>query len=76
MVHMVVSLAFFGLAYVNYFQPSPLCTVQGPIGFLSSMWLMYLLMGVAHTTLWLPSLRRGGDCCDCSSDPSPSISNK
>lgn len=76
MVHMIVSLVFLGLAYVNYFQPSPLCTVPGPYGFLSSMWLMYLLMGIAHSTLWLSVFKRGADCCDCSSEPSPSMQGK
>jgi hypothetical protein len=73
---MIVSVVFLGLAYINFLQPSPLCTVPGPLGFLSSMWLMYLLMGVAHLMLGWSSLKKSGDCCDCPSEPSPSISSK
>jgi hypothetical protein len=45
---------FLALAIIGYLQPSPLCTIPGPYGFLTSMWFMYLVMGAAHSAPWLP----------------------
>jgi hypothetical protein len=69
-MHVIVSLVFLAMAYFNYLQPSPLCTVPGPLGFLSSMWFMYVLMAFAHGGVWLALLRKGISC-DCSGEPDP-----
>ena len=73
-MHMIATLVFLALAYFNYLAPSPLCTVPGPLGFLSSMWFMYVLMAVVHCGMTLASLRKGA-CCDCgetaTSEPRP-----
>jgi hypothetical protein len=71
-----VTPAFTMLAAANYLQPSPLCTVTGAYGFLSSMWFMCLAMAVAHAGPWLtlagrslsqrsagPQYNREPDCC-------------
>jgi hypothetical protein len=44
---------FLVLAAVSYSQPSPMCTVPGPYGFLTSMWFMYAVMAAAHSGAWL-----------------------
>ena len=64
-MHMIITLVFLVMAYFNYLQPSPLCSVDGPFGFLSSMWLMYLLMATAHGSVCLALLKKG-ESCDCS----------
>lgn len=48
-----VTPGFVALAAVNFVQPSPLCTVPGSYGFLSSMWFMCLAMAFAHCGPWL-----------------------
>jgi hypothetical protein len=50
--------AFVTLAAVNYAQPSPLCWLPGPYGFLSSMWFMSLMMALAHSGPWLTALAK------------------
>jgi hypothetical protein len=49
---------FLALAAVSYLQPSPLCTVPGPYGFLTGMWFMYVVMAAAHAAPWLPLAAR------------------
>ncbi|MFY9641588.1 MAG: hypothetical protein WCD20_04145 [Rhodomicrobium sp.] len=43
---------FLLMAFVTYFQGPALCTVTGDFGFLSSMWLMYAIMGAVHSGPW------------------------
>jgi len=43
---------FLLMAFVTYFQLPPLCAVPGSFGFLSTMWLMYAIMGVVHSGPW------------------------
>jgi hypothetical protein len=50
--------AFLALAVVSYLQPSPMCTVPGPYGFLTSMWFMYAVMAAAHSGAWVPLVGR------------------
>lgn len=69
-MHIIVTIVFLALAYINYVQPSPLCTVPGPYGFLSSMWLMYLVMGAAHFCLWLTLINKTHASACCCSNPS------
>jgi hypothetical protein len=60
MLNYSVTPVFLALAYINYVQAPPMCTVPGDWGFLSSMWLMYLLMGLAHCPPWLALAARLG----------------
>ncbi len=43
---------FFFMAFVTYFQAPQMCTVSGNFGYLSTMWLMYVIMGVVHSGPW------------------------
>jgi hypothetical protein len=43
---------FLLMALVSYFQSPPMCTVAGDYGFLSTMWWMYVIMGVVHASPW------------------------
>ena len=43
---------FFIMALVTYLQAPGLCTVPGTYGYLSSMWLMYVIMGAVHAGPW------------------------
>ncbi len=74
-LHLAAMPVFLVLAAVSYAQPSPLCTVPGPYGFLTSMWFMYAVMAVAHCGAWLGVVERllskrpaaplrPLDCCD------------
>ena len=49
---------FLLMAVVAYLQYPPLCTVPGNLGFLSSMWFMYVIMGAVHSSPWLALARR------------------
>ncbi len=53
MLKLLATPAFLVLAVINHRQPSPLCTVAGDLGFLSSMWFMYVVMAAAHGGAWL-----------------------
>jgi hypothetical protein len=44
---------FFLMALVTYYQAPAMCTAPGEYGFLSSMWMMYVVMGVVHASPWL-----------------------
>jgi hypothetical protein len=57
-IQLVAMPVFFALGVVSYLQPSPMCTVPGPYGFLTGMWFMYLVMGVAHSGAWLPLIAK------------------
>jgi hypothetical protein len=46
--------AFLALAIVSLVLPSPICTIPGPYGYLTSMWFMYLVMGAVHAPAWFP----------------------
>jgi len=40
------------MGLITYLQPSPLCMVPAEFGFLSSMWMMYAIMGAIHGGPW------------------------
>jgi succinate-acetate transporter protein len=66
-MHFIITFIFLVLAVINYVQPSPLCTVPGTFGFLSSMWFMYLIMAIAHLCLWLTLANKThSEDCGCS----------
>lgn len=44
---------FFLMALVTYYQAPSMCTAPGEFGFLSTMWAMYVIMGVVHASPWL-----------------------
>jgi hypothetical protein len=44
---------FFLMALVTYFQVPAMCVVMGDFGFLSTMWMMYVIMGAVHSSPWL-----------------------
>jgi succinate-acetate transporter protein len=44
---------FLLMALITYLQEPPLCAAPGNLGFLSSMWLMYIVMCVLHSEPWL-----------------------
>lgn len=44
---------FLLMAIIAYMQHPPLCTAPGDLGFLSSMWFMYVVMCVVHSEPWL-----------------------
>jgi hypothetical protein len=58
MLNLVLTPIFLGLAVINFLQPSPICIVPGALGFLSSMWLMYLLMGLSHAAICVALLNK------------------
>lgn len=43
---------FFLMAFVTYFQAPGMCSVPGDFGLLSTMWLMYVIMGAVHASPW------------------------
>ncbi len=49
---------FLALAVISFVQPSPLCTVPGPYGFLTGMGFMYVVMAVAHSPAWFPAIAK------------------
>lgn len=59
MLQFAVGPVFLILSFITYLQPSPLCIVPGPWGFLSSMWLMYLVMALAHGAPWFTLFSKG-----------------
>ncbi len=44
---------FLLMAIIAYLQHPPLCTAPGGLGYLSSMWFMYVVMSVVHSEPWL-----------------------
>jgi hypothetical protein len=49
---------FLALAVISFIQPSPLCSIPGPYGFLTGMGFMYVLMAVAHSPAWFPIIAK------------------
>jgi hypothetical protein len=43
---------FFIMALVTYLHMPALCAATGDYGYLSSMWLMYAIMGAVHASPW------------------------
>lgn len=57
MFRFIATPLFLVLAAFNYQEAVYLCVIPGPLGFMGTMWFMYLVMAVVHIDGWVEWLR-------------------